>query len=78
MSVTIAGVLNYMNTLEWTGAKNWKAARKNIWKDYGNENMGWTKNYGNLRFTLVRNAGHLAAADQPRAVWFMVGSYFGR
>ncbi len=27
-------------------------------------------------FTLVRNAGHLLPADQPRSAWMMLNKYF--
>lgn len=52
-----------MNTLEWTNAANWKRSQKTIWRDFGNENLGWTKNYRNLYFTLIRFAGHMSSAD---------------
>jgi carboxypeptidase C (cathepsin A) len=74
--VNTAGVLNYMNTLEWVNAKQWRQATKRIWRDFGDENLGWTKNYGNLMFTLVRDAGHLLPSDQPRTAWLMLGRYF--
>lgn len=48
-----------------------------MWKDYDDiTNLGWTKNHANLYFTLVRNAGHLVPADQPRSSWLMLNNYF--
>ena len=75
--VNTASVLGYMNTLQWKFAKEWRQATKQMWKDYDEEtNLGWTKNYKNLYFTLVRNAGHLVPADQPRSAWMMLNNYF--
>lgn len=75
--VNTAGVLTYLNTLKWKNAKEWREAKKTMWKDYDDvTNLGWTKNYGNLYFTLVRNAGHLVPSDQPRVAWFMLNNYF--
>lgn len=76
--VNTAGVLNYLNTLEWNYAKEWRQTTKTIWRDFGNENLGWTKNYRNLMFTLVKNAGHLLPSDQPRVARLMLGKYFQR
>jgi cathepsin A (carboxypeptidase C) len=75
--VNTAGVLTYMNTLKWKNAKEWRAAKKTMWKDYDDvTNLGWTKNYGNLYFTLVKDAGHLVPSDQPRQAWTMLNNYF--
>ncbi len=50
-----------------------------MWKDYDDvTNIGWTKNYGNLYFTLIRNAGHLVPADQDKVSWLMLNKYFTR
>jgi carboxypeptidase C (cathepsin A) len=77
--VNTAGVLTYMNTLQWKNAKEWREAKKTMWKDYDDvTNIGWTKNYGNLHFTLIRNAGHLVPADQDRVSWLMLSKYFSR
>jgi len=65
--VNTAGVLTYLNTLKWKNAKEWRAAKKTMWKDYDDvTNLGWTKNYGNLYFTLIKDAGHLVPSDQAR------------
>lgn len=75
--VNTAGVLAYLNTLKWTKAKEWRAAKKTMWKDYDDvTNLGWTKNYGNLYFTLIKDAGHLVPSDQARESWFMLNNYF--
>ena len=74
--VNTPGVLNYLNTLNWEHAKRWKAQTKTIWKEFGNENLGWYKNYRNLIFVLVRDAGHLLPSDQPRTAWLMLNKFF--
>lgn len=74
--VNTPGVLAYLNTLEWIHAKEWKKSEKRIWSEYGGENLGWHKRYRNLNFVLVRNAGHLLPADQPRSAYFMLSNYF--
>jgi carboxypeptidase C (cathepsin A) len=73
--VNTPGVLAYLNSLDWQASKQWKARPKTIWED-GSENLGWYKNYRNLAFVLVRNAGHLVPADQPRSAWLMLDKYF--
>lgn len=74
--VNTPGVLNYLNALSWTYSKQWKAKDKTTWKEFGNENLGWSKSYRNLIFVLVRDAGHLLPSDQPRAAWLMLSKYF--
>lgn len=76
MIINTPGTLAYLNTLEWTGAKQWKAAAKKIWNDGGKRNYGWNKKYRNLNFVSVRGAGHLAPADAPNAAWYMLNRYF--
>jgi carboxypeptidase C (cathepsin A) len=58
------GVLQYVNSLTWPGAYQWKRATKQVWTRYG-EVHGWTKVYGNLWFVMVNGAGHMVPTDQP-------------
>ena len=74
--INTPGTLAYLNTLEWPNAQRWKSAAKKTWKEYGGKNLGWIKRYGSLTFVVVRNAGHLVPADQPRAAWSMINNYF--
>jgi carboxypeptidase C (cathepsin A) len=74
--VNTAGVLTYLNTLEWNYAKQWKDTTKKQWMEYGGENLGWSKTYRNLAFVQVRNAGHLLPSDQPRSAWAMLDNFF--
>lgn len=74
--VNTPGVLAYLNSMEWQFAKQWKAQQKTIWTEVDSDNLGWYKNYRNLAFVLVRNAGHLLPSDQPRSAWTMLKKYF--
>ena len=74
--VNTPGVLHYLNTVNWQFAKQWKAKSKTIWKEFGNQNLGWYKNYRNLVFVLVRDAGHLLPSNQHRTAWLMLNKYF--
>lgn len=74
--VNTAGVLNYLNTLEWTYAQAWKSRQKITWKESSGNSLGWYKNYRNLILVVVRDAGHLLPSDQPRSAWYMLNNYF--
>jgi len=62
--VNTAGVLNYLNSLNWESINYWKRARKEIWTIHGAVS-GWAKIYNNLWFALVNGAGHMVPTDQP-------------
>lgn len=72
--VNTAGVLNYINSLQWSSIANWKRARKEVWR-VNKEIKGWAKTYGNLWFVLVNKAGHLVPTDQPQSAFNMLGHF---
>lgn len=72
--VNTPGVLQYINNLNWFGARNWRRAKKQIWKINGNV-KGWAKVSGNLWFVLVNGAGHMVPSDQPTAALDMLGHF---
>jgi carboxypeptidase C (cathepsin A) len=72
--VNTAGVLNYLNSLNWEGVPAWKRTRKQIWTIHG-EVKGWAKVAGNLWFVLVNHAGHMVPTDQPEAAFNMLGHF---
>ena len=74
--VNTPGVLSYMNSLQIPFIKEWKSREKTIWTEGYPDSMGWYKQYRNLIFLQVRNAGHLVPADQPNYAWFMLKKYF--
>ena len=62
--VNSAGVLQYLNSLNWEGIRQWKRTPKEIWTRYG-EVTGWAKVSGNLWFVMVNGAGHMVPGDRP-------------
>jgi carboxypeptidase C (cathepsin A) len=72
--VNTAGVLNYLNTLDWHGLRAWSRTEKQQWILNG-KNVGWYKNYDNLAFVLLKNAGHLVPADQPGPAINMINRF---
>lgn len=72
--VNTAGVLQYLNSLNWEGISQWKRTEKQIWTMYG-EVKGWAKVSGNLWFALVNGAGHMVPSDQPEAAFSLLGHF---
>ena len=72
--VNTPGVLQYLNSMSWYGARSWKKAKKQIWKINGEVN-GWAKVSDHLWFVLVNGAGHMVPTDQPRAALVMLGHF---
>ena len=72
--VNTAGVLQYLNSLNWNNIQQWKRAEKQIWTIHG-EVKGWAKTYGNLWFVLVNGAGHMVPGDQPNSAFNMIGHF---
>jgi carboxypeptidase C (cathepsin A) len=72
--VNTAGVLNYLNGLNYERIAEWKRARKQIWTIHGSV-KGWAKVAGNLWFVLVNGAGHMVPTDQPEAAFNMMGHF---
>ncbi|XP_031472926.2 uncharacterized protein LOC116245600 [Nymphaea colorata] len=72
--INTAGVLNYLNSVNWNYISNWKRARKDVWR-INNQIRGWAKTYGNLWFVLVNRAGHLVPTDQPESAFNMFGHF---
>lgn len=56
---------NYLRNLNFTGAEDYKTAKRYIWKVDG-EVAGYVKQAGKLVEILVRNAGHMVPGDQPK------------
>ncbi len=72
--VNTAGVLAYLNGLNWSGIPQWKRTSKKIWRLYG-ENKGWAKVHNNLWFVLVNHAGHMVPTDQPESAYSLLGHF---
>ncbi|XP_034234447.1 venom serine carboxypeptidase [Thrips palmi] len=59
---------NYLSKLKWSGAEEFRRAPRKKWVSKG-ELAGYVKQAGKLSQVLVRDAGHMVPADQPR--WAM-------
>lgn len=57
--------VNYLKNLNFTGAEEYKTAKRYIWKVDG-EVAGYVKQAGKLVEIMVRNAGHMVPGDQPK------------
>ncbi|XP_013195187.2 venom serine carboxypeptidase-like [Amyelois transitella] len=57
--------VNYLRNLNFTGADEYKTAKRYIWKVDG-EVAGYVKQAGKLVEIMVRNAGHMVPGDQPK------------
>lgn len=57
--------VNYLQNLKFKGSDIYRSAPRYIWKIDG-EIAGYAKEAGNLVEVLVRNAGHMVPADQPK------------
>lgn len=57
--------VNYLKNLNFTGAEDYKMAKRYIWKVDG-EVAGYVKEAGKLVEIMVRNAGHMVPGDQPK------------
>lgn len=56
---------NYLKHLKFSGSEQYKTAERLVWHVDG-QVAGYVKHAGNLTEVLVRNAGHMVPADQPK------------
>jgi len=70
-------VENFLNTVEWSGAQDYRRAQKLIWKLRPNDQAvaGYVKEVKNFRQVVVRNAGHLLPLDQPERAFDMIDKF---
>lgn len=57
--------VNYLQNLKFSGDDEYKTKVRYIWR-VDNEIAGYVKDAGNLTEILVRNAGHMVPANQPK------------
>lgn len=62
---------HYLQKLKFNGSDEYLTAQRYIWK-VEDQVAGYVKHAGNLTEVLVRNAGHMAPADQPQWVLDML------
>jgi carboxypeptidase C (cathepsin A) len=72
--VNTPGVMLYLNSLSWSGIKEWKKTPKQMWTIV-DEIQGWSKVSGNLWFVLVNGAGHMVPTDKPVAALHMMSRF---
>lgn len=73
LDVIIAYTLteNFLNSLEWKNAKEYKESPRYIWKVDG-QVAGYVREVPNFVQVLVRNAGHMVPYDQPKWAYDMI------
>ncbi|CAN7942763.1 unnamed protein product, partial [Ixodes hexagonus] len=58
--------VNFLSTLEWSGASAFAEAPRQIWMTPNGEDVaGYVRQVGNFTEVLIRNAGHMVPHDQP-------------
>lgn len=63
--------VHYLQKLKFNGSDEYITAKRYVWK-VDDQVAGYVKHAGNLTEVLVRNAGHMAPADQPQWVLDML------
>lgn len=58
-------MVNFIGRMQWSGAAQYKTAERRLWTVDG-EVAGYAKTAGRLTEVLVRAAGHMVPADQPK------------
>lgn len=58
-------MVNFIERMQWSGADAYRAAERRRWMVDG-QIAGYAKTAGRLTEVLVRNAGHMVPADQPK------------
>ena len=66
--------MSSLQKLDWSGAAEYRTASRQQWY-VGDELAGYVKQAGKLTEVLVRNAGHMVPADQPRWAFDLVSRF---
>lgn len=66
--------LEYLQNLKWSGAEEYKTAKRSIWKVMG-QIAGYSKTVKNLQEVLVRSAGHMVPQDQPLFAFDLINRF---
>ncbi|KAL0274805.1 UNVERIFIED_CONTAM: hypothetical protein PYX00_002843 [Menopon gallinae] len=64
----------YLKKLKWSAAKKYGKAERHLWR-VGPELAGYAKVAGNLTEIMVRNAGHMVPADQPKWAFDLISRF---
>ncbi|KAK7080870.1 hypothetical protein SK128_028085 [Halocaridina rubra] len=76
LDVIIAYTLteNFLNTLNWTRAQEFKDAPRYIWR-VDNEVSGYVREVPGFVQVMIRNAGHMVPYDQPKWAFDMISRF---
>lgn len=66
--------INFVEKLEWSGAAEYKAAKRQKWF-VGGHLAGYSKSARNFTELLVRDAGHMVPSDQPEWAFDMITKF---
>lgn len=66
--------VNFLRNMQFSSSSLYETAERRIWK-VGDEIAGYVKSAGNLTEVLVRNAGHMVPADQPRWAFNLINQF---
>uniref|UniRef100_A0A1B6E5I6 Carboxypeptidase n=1 Tax=Clastoptera arizonana TaxID=38151 RepID=A0A1B6E5I6_9HEMI len=68
--------VHFLRSLQWSGEEGYKNATRYKWK-VGDDLAGYFKFSGNLMELMVRDAGHMVPADQPKWAFNMINMATG-
>lgn len=66
--------VNFLRNLNFSSSAEYETAERKIWY-VGDEVAGYVKKAGNLTEVLVRNAGHMVPADQPKWAFNLITKF---
>jgi len=76
LDIIVANILteNFLKTMKWHGSAQWPNAARKIWR-VGGDVAGYATVLDNLSYVLVRKAGHMVPADQPKWAFDMINRF---
>ena len=68
---------NFLHTLKWSGAQQWQAATKRVWRIAPGDNQpaGYVQASDSFSYVVVRGAGHLLPQDQGARALDMISRF---
>lgn len=76
LDIIVANTLtvSMLSNLSWSGSKQFANAQRHIWH-VGGDIAGYAKTTKGLTYVLIRNAGHMSPADQPKWTFDMINRF---
>ena len=67
----------FLENMKWKGTKNWITSERYAWGNIprGKSPAGYVKEYENLIYLKIREAGHMVPIDQPRVSLDMITTF---